>query len=624
MLYPYYRFRHLRASVALWMVSLVGLAVVIATLLVPTRLQAQPTPPPYDPATVPTPAGRPLAALAADSYQENCAPCHGAIGNSDGPTVPSLPAPPPRFNDPTAVWERSPAEYFHTTKYGRIQNLMPPWGNRLEDEQIWQVVYYAWSLHTDQVTVERGGEIYAANCAACHGPGGAGDGPEASGQLPNFADSATMIVKSQADLDAGWQRAHPEIGATWLPAEQREVLDYLRTFTYSPSWESTYQPGTGRVRGMVVQGSAGGSLVSQVPVTLTAFVNFEPAQSFTTTTDAEGRFSFDNLATDPRVAYLATSTYAEIPYSSNIYQLSPVTPTVTITVPVYESTDDDSGLHINRVNWLIDFVPGAVRVGLIVAFGNNLDRTFTGQTVAGLGRPATIALTAPPGATEIEFNDGILGGRYQQLGEAIYDVAPVLPGPEARQVIYSYLLPFEGDATTITQTFLYPVEALNLLITELPGLEVDAGDIPFVGNETIQETTFRRWSTNELTEPRVQLRLSGLIPAGSPDPRGGEGAAPTTGAATTTVPLLEPTATYLLAGLVVLVLAGALYLPLRRGQQSQSDELQQQRTELIEQIAALDDRHTIGQLSDQEWATERARLKGALVAVAQTLAQTRK
>ena len=48
------------------------------------------------------------------------------------------------FSDPPAVWTLSPAELFYATKFGRIEKLMPPWRNSLDDEQIWQVVYYAW------------------------------------------------------------------------------------------------------------------------------------------------------------------------------------------------------------------------------------------------------------------------------------------------------------------------------------------------------------------------------------------------------------------------------------------------------------------------------------------------
>ena len=465
------------------LLAMLGAGILVLALWHSLKAQAPPTPPPYDPATIPMPAQPPAAALGASIFAQNCAPCHGPTGNSDGPTSGSLPAPPPKFADPATVWERSPAEFFHITKYGRIDKLMPPWGNRLSDDQIWQAVYYAWTLHTSQEKVQTGAERYAQSCASCHGATGAGDGPEASGSLPNFSDPAKMSVLTQAELDAGWRQAHAEIGQDWSEDDRSATLDYLRTLSYLPPWESGYRPGNGQLNGTIEQRTPGGGAAGTLPVTLTAYVNFTPAETFTTTADAEGNFRFDQLATGESVAYIASTVYAGVRYNSTVYQLT-TTPTQTATLPVYETSNDGSGIHINRANWLIDFEPGGVRVGVILVFSNQSDRTFIGQPQAGVNGAATLALAIPPGATDIQFDDGVLGGRYQQVGDTIYDVGPVVPGEEARQLIYSYLLPVEGDTIQFTQGFLYPVGDLNLLITDLPGLEVEVPDLNFAGNET--------------------------------------------------------------------------------------------------------------------------------------------
>ena len=139
-------------------VVVIALHLLVRPTLDGSQLFAQEDPT-YDPAAIPTPAAMPSATSGRAIYQENCAPCHGATGLSDGPVVGDLPAAPPPFADPETVWQRSPAEYFHTTKFGRVQALMPPWRNQLSDEEIWQVVYYAWSLHTDQALVEEGAPL---------------------------------------------------------------------------------------------------------------------------------------------------------------------------------------------------------------------------------------------------------------------------------------------------------------------------------------------------------------------------------------------------------------------------------------------------------------------------------
>ena len=114
-------------------------------------IQAQPTPPPYDPDNLQPPTELPIAAFGAAIYPENCAPCHGPTGLGDGPTAAELEVPPAAFADPALTWERAPAELFHVTKFGRIQNLMPPWQNQLSDlyEQLQvlqeeDVTYVSW------------------------------------------------------------------------------------------------------------------------------------------------------------------------------------------------------------------------------------------------------------------------------------------------------------------------------------------------------------------------------------------------------------------------------------------------------------------------------------------------
>jgi mono/diheme cytochrome c family protein len=582
--------------------------------------QQPPTPPPYDPAAVPAPVQTPHAAFGQTIYQQNCAPCHGALGASDGPSVAGLAAPPPKFADPATIWERSPAEYFHTTKFGRIQNLMPPWANQLNDSQIWQAVYYAWSLHTDQEQVVNGATLYAETCAACHGSSGAGDGPAQAtagpGTPPDFSDSAAMIVRTQADLAQGWQEAHPEVGAAWSEDEKRHVLDYVRTFHYQPPWESAYEPGNGALQVRVIQGTEDGGPVASLPITLTAYVNFEPVQTYTSTTDATGQHQFTDLATDEGVVYLATTNYAGLLYNSDIRQLTPLTPTAAIELPVYETTPAGDGVHLNRANWLVDFEPGALRIGVILIFSNQLDRTYIGQPVEGINGAATLAFAVPPDATEIEFEDGVVGGRYQQVGERIYDVVPVPPGAEARQVIYSYRLPYAGTEANIAQTFLYPVGALSLLVTDLPGVEAAASLLTEGGVETIQGVNFRRWNGANLANPTVELTLGNLPPPGGDELNSGASA----GSVAATPPLTSTVAIGL-GALLACVLAGVLYIPLRRSRAtSRLETLQSEQTALIAAIAALDDEHATGALSTVEWSQERARLKSTLLAVASELA----
>ena len=616
--------------------SICGLILFIAlwfSVYPPVAHAQQPTPPPYDPAAVPTPAALPPTGLAATSYSQNCAPCHGETGNSDGPTTPNLPAPPPKFADPQSSWTRSPAEYFHIAKFGNLPKLMPPWGNRLNDEQIWQAVYYAWSLHTTQQQVQEGATLYGQSCAACHGPGGAGDGPQAKTDLTDFTDARVMQVLSPAQLNEGWQKAHPEQGAAWTEAQKRNVLDYLRTFSYTPPWESAYRPGQGSLQGEVQQQTPAGGAVAQLPITLTAYIDFMPVKSFTTTTDANGAFHLEQLATDDGVVYFAETKYAGVRYGSELLTLTPVTPTLQIALTVYETTTNGSGVRINRANWIIDSEPGALLVGSILVFGNQADRTYIGQPLVSNTDGLTHTLTGmtPILTGDVQVDNGTLGGRYHNVGDRIYDSEAIPPGSNTQQMVVRYRVPYSGTEATLNLSMLYAVDQLNLLVADLPGLTVEAPALHFVGDQPLQGVNFKLWNTTSLVSNTVtntvRLTLRNLIPAGGTDPRTVPAANAPVGpnsavdpTAMPSEPPLEPLVALALGGALTLILAvGALWPLLTRRTVARPVALAAEKATLIQHIAELDDEHALGKLDAATWTRERAQQKGQLLAIAREL-----
>jgi mono/diheme cytochrome c family protein len=594
--------------------------------------------PPYDPAQVTAPQTPPMALLGRSTYQQSCAPCHGEQGMGDGPRASQLPVPPPAFADAAAVWERSPAQLFHTTKFGRLENLMPPFGLRedgggLTDEQIWQVVAYAWSLHTTPAEVEAGKALYEASCASCHGPQGQGDGPEAEGELADLSDLQQVTFRSQADWSGGWQVAHPEIGDEWTVDEQSNTLDYMRTFSYWPPWESNYQAGSGEIAGRVVQGTTGEPSPANLPITLEAYVGFQPVATFTSTLDAGGAFRFADLATDPNINYLATVATDGISYSSDFLTLSPLTPTLQSDVLVYGTTDDPSAVRINRSHWIVDQQPGAILGGAIYIFGNAGDRTFVGAPVEGVDRPVTAAVHVPPGAVEVALEGGELGDRFFQVGDIIYDTLPLLPGEGTRQIVVRYALPFDATAADLEQEFLYPVDQLNLLVASLPGLQVDA---PALGSGEVQamgEQEYLVFNKENFAPQTIDLALTGLLAAGSPDPRAPEAVAATenAGGSTTgagaaaarqTAPPLPDWAIWFMLALVAAALLGVLGYALQRGTLDDHythSSLAELRETLIQRMAHLDDMHAMGQIGQAEWMHQRSYLKAQLVDVMQRL-----
>jgi len=141
----------------------------------------------------------------AAAFKDNCAPCHGssAIG---GVGYPSL-------ADDDWLWggtlESIHATLLHGIRYTQNeetrQSEMPRFGvdELLEAEQIASVAEYVMSLSgrsEDGATAERGKEIFAEQCVACHGENGEGNAelgaPKLSDQVWLYGDTREDIVHS--------------------------------------------------------------------------------------------------------------------------------------------------------------------------------------------------------------------------------------------------------------------------------------------------------------------------------------------------------------------------------------------------------------------------------------------
>ncbi|MYH62092.1 MAG: c-type cytochrome [Caldilineaceae bacterium SB0675_bin_29] len=613
------------------MASIVAFFVTLTT----DSLNAQESPPAYDPQQVPVPQRPPVAGLAKESYIQNCAPCHGARGDGDGPA--GAAADPTVFSDPAEVWERSPAELFFVTKFGRIENLMPPWRNSMSDEQIWQVVYYAWNLHTDETKVAEGGELYSQSCVACHGEGGRGDGPESGPGLPDFSAQDPMIFLSQAELERRWQESHPEFGSDWSAATKKGVLEYIRSFSYQPEWMPFEVTGPGRITGRLFQGTQDGPAPPQTEVTLNVYQQTNLLTTRISPIGADGSFDFDNLPVDEGFYFLVETEHRNVRYTSPILAFSGPDFTegrtgpesIRTTLPVFETTTDPAGLHVTRANWIIEHEPGNLLIGQLYTFGNRSGRTFTGTEGELFDVPVTLAVPLPEGAQEVEIQDGMVGEAYRMGQQTIFDTRPVLPGPGSRQIFVRYRLPYAGESVQTSFPVPYETESLNLLVADLPGLEVDIAvggeSLEATGEETVQSVLFRLWSAPVSGDHPVVISLRGLIAAGGSDPRPARNTQPNR-----ELPISAPPLDYRIplafGGVVTFALLASLLLFVYRERTRSpltGEQLAARREELIDRIARLDDLHALGELEEGAWRKKRAELKRELIDIALAVSKPR-
>ena len=90
----------------------------------------------------PLTADEPTRAAGRLLYQTNCAACHGAAGKGDGPTAFGLRPRPGDFTQHMIPGKHTDGQVYLWIRDGYPNSAMPAWGQRLSDEQIWQLVTY--------------------------------------------------------------------------------------------------------------------------------------------------------------------------------------------------------------------------------------------------------------------------------------------------------------------------------------------------------------------------------------------------------------------------------------------------------------------------------------------------
>lgn len=144
--------------------------------------------------------GMDLNAVAADKeanamgqrlFLTYCAQCHGA----DAKGAKGF----PNLTDSDWLYGGEP-ETIKTTVLGGRMGMMPPFGPALGADGTKDVANYVRSLSGlahDSLRAQRGKELFAQNCAACHGP--EGKGTPAMG-APNLTDKTWLYGSSEATI----------------------------------------------------------------------------------------------------------------------------------------------------------------------------------------------------------------------------------------------------------------------------------------------------------------------------------------------------------------------------------------------------------------------------------------
>lgn len=529
-----------------------------------------------------TPSSAPAAAdltRGARIFAERCSSCHGSGGAGDGELALSGAIPAPGdFTQPQAARAQTPQQWLTTIREGRLEAMMPPWGDALDDRALRDVALFSYTLHYRPQQLARGRHVLEERCAAgdCARLGALGDLRD-QGTLDALSDE-TLRAALPATLDA----ADAWAAVAWLRARDLGGIEQLgRAFTGD-------QPVRGSISGRITNGTADAPRTppAGLKVTLLEFAAGAPPVLRDTLSAADGRYHFADLPVLPGHSFTVLVEYGGRRFPSARLRAEPGRPQRDLPVTVYEVGADLDAISISTLVQQLTVAEGQLQIAQVARYHNRSDRLFSSAQEVAPGQFAVLQLPLPAGARVYippEDSERLL---VNETGDVVTDTLPVLPGAE-HHVQLVWQQPWDGQAAHIELPLAQALDGeLRLLLP--PTLTPDAANFSAIGPQQVGAALLDGY--------RAQLRLAA-----------GASLRYTLRARAPTLPPGVVSGEALALG-ALLTLGAVAAISLRR----QRDKAGRQRDSLARQIAALDEAHERGDINHDLYRRRRAALQARL------------
>jgi len=574
-------------------------------------------------------------------FAEKCSPCHGTTGLGDGPQGKQLPVPVAALGLPQTAQKAAPSRWFTVVTQGNIERFMPPFVS-LSDQERWDVVAYALSLHTSTDMIAQGQTLFEANCADC--------------PTEPFTDQQKMAALSDGDLVSLMQEGNdtiPAFGAKLSETELYSVAAYLRSLTFAaaPSATPTTAPVTptteatatsaaaypnpaegtavavqatptlngtaqaqatagtpvtvvGSVRGSVI--NTAGALPANLTVTLRGYDHAQDATSgpqetltLTTTAGADGSLLFENVELIANRLLLVEAEYKGIAYQSEFAVVEAGASEVSLLpLTLYNTSSDFSKLTVDQSHIFLEVADGKLQV---IEFLNLTNPTQTTIIIPAVDNQMAL-VKMPAGMTNLGYD--------AQQGEATPVSAAdggfaLPPSEKSYGVVAGFETPYT-DSAEFELPFVLGMPSGSVLVPA--GIKLEGAGLTDMGQQDIGSgSIYQAYEFGEIKPgDSLSLKLTGT---------------PKTTDTTTTTPETKSNQPLIIGagvlGLALIGLGAWLYLRDRkRADQEDSDDNEEAEFEdsesVLDAIIALDDLHRAGKLPDEAYQKRRAELKEQL------------
>ncbi len=582
------------------------------------------TPPPWyvSPTPAPTlgplyPASAPDLANGAVIYSTECAPCHGDAGLGDGPLNKQLSVPVAAIGLPVIAQKASPADWFMIVSQGNMERMMPPFSNKLSEQERWDVVAYAVNLHASPEMIAQGKKIVEENCASC--------------DMEFFTSQEKMASLSDDDLlglMVQGSDAFPAFGANLGEDELYSAAAYLRSLafaasaptpaaviatpvaagTLTPAPEGYPNPvegtpsavaGLGTVRSSVLL--SGGNPPAGLTATLRGFDHAMDASgpqevlTLTASPAKDGSLVFENIELPANRILLVDVEYKGITYQTEMYIVEEGASDVTLApLNLYETSDDLYALTVDQGHVFLDVSEGQVQIIEFISVVN----TGESAILVPVANDMMALAKMPAGTTSLGYD--------AQQGEASpVDAADGFAMPPSEKV-YGLVAGFEmayDKSAELEIPFVLGMPAESSIFVPV-GVKLEGKALTDMGQQDIGNGTI------------YQVYGFGPVPADGSLAVSLSGLPNTAAAGTETAPDSRQLVIIGAGALGVLLLGLGAWLYLRDRKQNEADDEEDEdgdefedASSVLDAIIAIDDLHRAGKIPAEAYQQRRTELK---------------
>jgi mono/diheme cytochrome c family protein len=527
-----------------------------------------------------------------------------------------------------------------------MERFMPPFAS-LSDQERWDVVAYAMTLHASREEIEKGRELFEKSCADC--------------STDFFKDQLKMSSLSEVELARIVKQGNEDVtafGSNLSDDEVWAVAAYLRTLSYAidsvvsastplpttgpatvaetavpsdvgtPLAEGTQigpAPGTvegtqqvaatgeatavaragfGIVRGSV-ENKTGTDLPSDVKVTLRGYdhgadPSAGPQEVFSQEgpLNTEGSFEFENVEIPLNRIFIAELTFDGMDLKSGFAIVKEGDSSVSLPpITLYNKTEDTSALVMDETRIFFEYGTDSVQVFNVYSFRNPGDEII----VVKLNENSEIPfITSPEGSSGFGYEP-------MQDSESLIQTENgfAVPPSEGSYGLVAFASLPKAKKLDFSQTFVLPVATITVFLPE--GVTARGAQMNDLGVQAIQNFNFQIYELGNIgAGDKVSFTASGTPKE----------------AATASTPETSNSNRSLLIGAgalgVALILAGAWLYLRDRNRAEEEDDVEdaddefESSEDVMDAILALDDLHRARKISDEAYHKRRAELKEIL------------